>query len=308
MQYSIIPTGMSLLLWMVSTVCAMPLELKPDFDILGQLNQSSLDLPPEFKVDIHPDPTVPIDSEEIYRTGLGVMYAMSELPLDHAWRDRGWASPRGSAGIHLQYKEFSSKDPSHMYNQFAIWGLNHLLLTVTLSPTGYCQTIAIIKWKDVVVGSIYIAKREAVVKLSWDTSNNQNENSTQDIQQGPRSRLTADEDVRVLIDYSGGPPIERKLVYLTAIKAMGEAAEKSLNRPVQEMFTKGFRGITWKLLGGMGAFEGIFKPAHSRIAVMKTVAGMIQDQRFETTHVWIKVDGKNTAAGGLSRGELVSTS
>ncbi|KAI4178529.1 MAG: hypothetical protein L6R41_008350 [Letrouitia leprolyta] len=233
---------------------------------------------------------------------------MSDLPLGHAWLDRGWGSPIGSSGIYIQHMEFVGKDPSHMYNQFAIWGLNHLLLTVTLSPTGYCQTIAIIKWKDKVVGSIYIAKRASIVKLPWDTSNSMNESSRPIIQPDPESPLPANEDVRILVDYSGSVPIERKLVYLTVIKAMGEAAERSLYRPVQELFTKGFRGVNWKLVGGTGAFEGTFRPAHSRIALMKMTAAMIEDQRFQTVDVWIKVDGKNTAAGGLSKGALLATS
>lgn len=203
--------------------------------------------------------------------------------------------------------DFGGKEPSHMYTQFAIWGLNHLMLSITFS-TGYCQTIAILKWKGGVVGSIYIAKRESRIELPWDTSHNRNDNSRQLIPPDPRSRLTADEDVEVIIDYAGTVPIEKKLVYLTGIKAMGEAAEKSLRRPVQEMLTKGFRGVNWKLIGGSGAFEGIFRPAHSRFAVMKTMAAMIRDQRFQTTHVWIKVDGKNTAAGGLSQGDLLAAS
>ncbi|KAL9000374.1 MAG: hypothetical protein Q9188_005683 [Gyalolechia gomerana] len=285
----------------------MPLESKPDLQLTNQLNETNLNLPPEFKVDIHPDPTVPIDSEDIYRTGLGVMYDITSFPLDHAWLDRAWADPTGTSGMHFQHMDFGGKEPSHMYNQFAIWGLNHLMLSMTFS-TGYCQTIAILKWKGEVIGSIYIAKRESRIELPWDTSHNRNDNARQIIPPDPRSRLTADEDIEVIIDYAGTVPIDKKLVYLTGIKAMGEAAEKSLHRPVHEMLTKGFGGINWKLIGGSGAFEGIFRPAHSRFAVMKTMAAMIRDQRFQTTHVWIKVDGKNTAAGGLSHGDLLAAS
>ncbi|KAL9028954.1 MAG: hypothetical protein Q9196_002743, partial [Gyalolechia fulgens] len=260
-----------------------------------------------FKVDIHHDPSEPIDSEEIYQTGLGVMYDITAFPLDHPWLDRTWAPPSRTSGLQLLHTDFGGKDPSHMYNQFAIWGLNHLMLSITLS-TGYCQTIAILRWNDIVVGSLAIAKTEALLESPSETSNNRNESTRRIIQPDPRSRVAADGNIEVLIDYGPTAPIEKKFVYLTGIKAMGEAAEKSLQRPVQEMRTKSIGGINWTLIGGSGAFEGTFRAAHSRFAVMKTMAAMIRDQRYQTTYVWIKVDGKNTAAGGLSRGELGAVS
>ncbi|KAL8936265.1 MAG: hypothetical protein Q9216_005027 [Gyalolechia sp. 2 TL-2023] len=299
----------------------MPLEQsrRPDLQMINQVIGNNLNYPPEFKVDIHPDPSVPLDSEEIYRTALGVMYDISAFPLDYAWLDRTWASSRGGPSIHLAHRDFGGKDPSQMYNQFTIWGLNHLMLSITLT-TGYCRTVAVLTWQGVEVGSIYIAKSESsslFVELPWDgdTGDIRNESSREIVRRDPpppppppSANLTADEDVEVLIDYVETRPIDRKLVYLTGLKAMGEAAEKSLYRPVQELLTKGFRGVNWKLVGGSGAFEGVFRPAHSRLAVMKVMAAMIRDQAFQTTHVWIKVDGKNTAAGGLSAGELLAAS
>ncbi|KAL8717664.1 MAG: hypothetical protein Q9225_005118 [Loekoesia sp. 1 TL-2023] len=296
--------AMSSLLWLLRTTHALPLE-SPDLRSLSQLNASNFNvIPPEFKVDILPDSTTTLDSEEIYRAGTNMMYHISGYPLDHAWLDEAWASPEESLAIYLQHTDFGGKDPSHLYTQFIIWGLNHLMLSMTLS-TGYRQTIAILKWNGVPVGTIHVAKPASLPSLPSDTRNQTNDTLNQLVQQNQGPHLGADDDnVEVIIDYSGITPIQKRVVYLTSIKAMGEAAEIGLSRSVENLLTTGIQRLTWRLVGGTGAFRGTLRPAHSRIAIMQTLSAMIRDRRFQKIHVWIKVNGLNTAAGGFSQGDL----
>ena len=61
----------------------------------------------------------------------------------------------------------------------------------------------------------------------------------------------------------------------------------------------------WKLGGGTQPFSGVMKPAYSRVAVVKTLAAMIEDKRFQEIDIWLKVDGLNTGIGGFGRGRLL---
>lgn len=226
------------------------------------------------------------------------MYDVTGFSLAHPWLARGWSSTVGTSDIHLEHKDFGGKDPSHLYTQYVIWGLNHLMLSMYLSGQ-YCQSIAVLKWRGAQVGAIYVAKRAAL-------GLNQNIQNQTDILQTDRlperGSVGDDEDVEVSIMYQGSTPIDRQLIYLTATKAMGEAAEIGLNRPVQSLFTQGIRQVSWKLVSGTKAFTGVLKPSHSRIAVIKTLAVMLEDHKFQKTMVWVKVDGRNTAVGGFTQG------
>ena len=112
-----------------------------------------------------------------------------------------------------------------------------------------------------------------------------------------------DEAIEVSLRYRESIIIDRQLIYLTGMKAMSDAAEIGLERPVAGIFTQGLRKVHWKLgSGGSQAFTGVFKPAYSRIAVIKTLAAMIEDRRYEAVDVWVKVDGRSTGVGGFNLG------
>ena len=141
------------------------------------------------------------------------------------------------------------------------------------------------------------------------TRNPQNSTSTDALQRARQqlrgsANLSLDEEnVEVSVRYREAIPIDRSLVYLTGIKAMSDAAEIGLERPVPGGFTLGLRTVHWKLgNGGTSAFTGVFKPGYSRIAVIKTLAAMIEDRKFQAIDVWVKVDGRSTGIGGFGRG------
>ncbi|KAL8925663.1 MAG: hypothetical protein Q9208_003346 [Pyrenodesmia sp. 3 TL-2023] len=260
-------------------------------------------IPPEFKVEITIDTAVPLAPEEIYRTAIHMMYDVTSFPLPHTWLSRDWVSGRGgrgTSGIHLENRDFGAKDPSRLTTQHVIWGLNHLMLSMTLSER-YCQTIAVLKWEGDAIGVIYVGRRTEPVTGS------EAERGKRDILQlaqgGARGSIGDEgDDVEVTINYIESPPIDRRIIFLLAIKAMGHAAETGLDRPVTKLTTTSLQRVTWKLVSGTVAFTGIFRPGQSRLAVVKTVAKMIEDDKFEKTIVWIKVNGRSTAAGGFFPG------
>ena len=167
--------------------------------------------------------------------------------------------------------------------------------------------IAILRWQDTALGIIYFAKSESVAL----TPNSQTLNSTNALQLARQQlrRSTSSsvdvEDVEVSVRYRGNTAIDRQLIYLTGLKAMSDAAELGLERPIPGVFTQGLRQVHWKLGGGTQAFAGVMKPAYSRVAVVKTLAAMIEDKRFQEIDVWLKVDGLNTGIGGFGRGRLL---
>lgn len=252
-------------------------------------------------MDITVDDSVPLEPEEIYRIAVDMMYEVSEFPLTHAWFDRDWSSPDGNMGIFVEHKAFSKKDPSELYTRFVMWGLYHLVLSITLSKR-YCQTIAILKWLGVPVGAIYVAKKESL-KHELNTDE-QNGGSIQLAQQQDEVSLINSEDVDVVVNWVGEVPIPRGLIYLTTIKAIGEAAERGLDQPVPTLLTTSIQRVSWHLHSGV-SFPGILRPRHSRHAALQTLARMQQDNRFQRVQVWMSVDGVNTAAGGFSQGAMM---
>ncbi|KAL8933625.1 MAG: hypothetical protein Q9216_006283 [Gyalolechia sp. 2 TL-2023] len=168
---------------------------------------------------------------------------------------------------------------------------------MTLSER-YRQTTAVLKWEGAVIGTIQVARRLKPGIDSVPASRTTLLQLAQDAQ-GP---VGAEDDVEVTFHYAESPPFDRRIVFLTAMKAMGEAAERGLDQPVISMITHGLQRVSWKLAGGTAAFRGVFRPGHSRIAVVKIVAKMIEDRTFQKTIVWVKVNGENTAAGGFLQG------
>lgn len=260
-------------------------------------------MPSEFKVDVTPDINIPIPSEQIYRLAIHMIYDVTATPLPYAWHSRGWASGLGDSGIQIIETDFGPKQPSHLTTQDLIWGLNHLMLSIYLSGR-YCQTTASLKLRGVEVGVIHVAKITALDARKQRFTNRGDPLNTT-MHGNPIVDNDDDEDVEVSVNYRETTSlIAPELIYLTAIKALGEAAELGLDVPAQRLLTQSLQRTWWKLLSGAQVFTGILRPRHSRIAVVKTLAVMIEERRFQGILVWVKVNGDNTAAGGFGQGEV----
>ncbi|KAL8730434.1 MAG: hypothetical protein Q9166_004072 [cf. Caloplaca sp. 2 TL-2023] len=242
----------------------------------SQSNLSASNVPTAFKVELTPDTTIPIDAEEIFRPALKMMYKVTGLPLMQPWFDESWPSPLGPSGIHIKHNTFG-KDPSHLYSQYLIWGMNHMLLSMQLTNR-YCQTTAVLKWEGNPVGSIHVSKIPPAV-LTWNAPNTSD--SVQSSLGGPKPLSTRKLDITLAY---GARPIAKNLLYLTAIKAMGEAAEVGLTKMVGRLYTLGLQQTAWKLIGQQREIEAGF----SREAALTALGRMIYDNRFTEVYVWVK--------------------
>ncbi|KAL8790196.1 MAG: hypothetical protein Q9213_000727 [Squamulea squamosa] len=254
---------------------------------------TAVGVPDTFKVELDSDPSKPINSKEIYQAAADMMYQVTEHPLMHPWLDRDWKSPLGQSGIYIRHNSFG-KDPSRLYTQFIIWGLNHVLLSMTLLDS-YCQTTAVLKYQGNPVGAIYVVQRPPVGKF-WSP---QRQSAPAAFQQKDSKSLTFTHvDIRVTY---GEKPIAQSIIYLTAIKAMGEACEKGLSAVVRGMFTTSIQQVTWKLFA-LSQRDPTIEAGYSRVAVVKTLAKMVFDDHFSDVFVWAKVDGRAAAIGGFTQG------
>ncbi|KAL8894516.1 MAG: hypothetical protein Q9192_004252 [Flavoplaca navasiana] len=258
----------------------------------GQADVAGLNVSSAFGIVLLPEVHIPIDSEEVYRTAAGMMVQVTDRPLMEAWRDRDWKSPVGNSGIYIRHNKYG-RDPSRLYTQYIIWGLNYLLLSMTLTGR-YCQITAMLSYRGLPVGTIHIATQSPVGEFR----------SAQEPRASVASDLgsVASDDFEIRVSY-GPRPLPKNVVYLTAIQAMGEACEKGLSAAVPGMFTVGLQLVTWKLLP-MPQHERVIKAGYSRMAVIKTLARMALDQQFLEAFVWVKVDGHDAGIGGFTQAGL----
>ncbi|KAL8930014.1 MAG: hypothetical protein Q9172_000246 [Xanthocarpia lactea] len=259
----------------------------------GQANITALQIPAAFKVELVSDPSVPIDSEEIYQTAADMMYQVTDHPLMQQWLGKDWKSPLGDSGIYIRPNSYG-KDPSRLYTQYIIWGLNHILLSMTLLDR-YCQTTAVLKYQGNPVGAIHVARTPPVGE-SW--SPQQHSALAMFKKETPGSLTFTDVDIKIAF---GATPVAKKLIYLTTIKAMGEACEKGLRAVVPRMLTTGIQQVTWKLMA-MSRDQPTIEAGYSRIAVIKTLAKMVVDDHFSEVFVWAKVNGRAAGIGGFTQG------
>lgn len=224
-----------------------------------------------------------------------MMYDVTGLPLAQPWFPRGWVSSTGNTGFKVENQDFGGKTPSHLLTKHVIWGLHHVMTSLTVSQR-YCQTTAILKWRGVQIGAIYIVRRTQRGLDSDHGSSNDILQLAQDVNTG----VSSDERIVVTIGFvDASPPIERRIIYLTTVKALGDAAEKGLDLPILSLITQGLQRVSWKIAGGSAMTPGVLRPRHSRFAIVKTVARMIEDQRFQKAIVLITVDGLTAGAGGF---------
>ncbi|KAI4126767.1 MAG: hypothetical protein LQ338_003585 [Usnochroma carphineum] len=232
------------------------------------------------------------DAILIFRPALQMMYKISGFPLMHPWLDEAWPSPGADSGIYIQHPTFG-KDPSHLYTQYLIWGINYLLLSMQIMNR-YCQTTALLKWQGARVGSIHVSRRPPAGS-TWARPN-----ATDVFQpdQGPLAALTWDR-LEVRLAY-GTRPIAKNLLYLTCVKAMGDAAEKGLTTLLPALFTNGLQETTWKLLGLGG---DTIQAGYSRDAAVKCMARIMHDEKFVEIFASVFVDGIEVAIGAYTQGD-----
>ncbi|KAL8870250.1 MAG: hypothetical protein Q9174_003667 [Haloplaca sp. 1 TL-2023] len=269
-----------------------------------QLAQNTRDVnapPPAFKVQIYPTADNPLDSEQIYRTAVDMMYSITAHRLSETWLDREWESPDHTVSMFVRHHGYG-KDPSRLSTQHLIWALNHSLLYMQLQNL-FCKTTAVVSWLGTTIGTIDIwpsGPPGLETPGTNTTAPNVNTPLTAQADTTSNNNTTALDftTFEVTIAY-GDTPIPKPLLYLTAIKAMGQACERGITANVAEMTTQGIQGVTWKLLPSSGRTS--MQAGWSREAVVRTLASAITDQRFAETFVWVFVDEVPVGIGGFTK-------
>ncbi|KAL8649342.1 MAG: hypothetical protein Q9226_005614 [Calogaya cf. arnoldii] len=279
---------------------SIPANPSSDATILSQAESNNLNagVPSAFKVDVLTNPDIPVDPEKTWRTAIEMMFQVTDFAATETWLDRFFPSPIGNAGIYLIHNSFG-KDPSRLTTQHIIWGLNHLMLSMLLSKK-YCQTVATLKWEGVAVGALHVAP-ERQLALERDVETNRTAPTGLDRREEGLSHFF-DRDVSIRGVVYSTKPVEEYLIYLTAIKAMGDAAEAGLDTPVPKMLTIGIQRVSWKLKHAVESRVWQLKAGHSRIAVYRTLAKMVHDQSFMEIYVIMDLAGDDVAIGGFNQG------
>lgn len=267
---------------------------------LIQADTTSLNagVPSAFKVDVTSNSNTPIDPEEVWRTAIEMMFQVTDFAMGDTWLDKFFPSPIGNSGIYLIHNSFG-KDPSRLTSQHIIWGMNHLMLSMLLSKK-YCETVATVKWGGVPIGALHVAPVRQLELVPHVETNRTAPMALDHTKEGLSHFFDRDVSIRGVV-YST-KPVEEHLIYLTAIRAMGDAAEKGLDTPVPKMLTMGIQRVSWKLKHAVESRVGELKAGYSRIAVFRTLAKMVHDKRFMEIYVIMDLAGDDVAIGGFNQG------
>ncbi|KAL9011492.1 MAG: hypothetical protein Q9173_003673 [Seirophora scorigena] len=299
MRFSCLASGVYLTTLFINAF-AFPQNPSSDTLILSQAESSSLNagVPSAFKVDVTSNPDTPIDPEEIWRTAIEMMFQVTDFAMTVTWLEELFPSPVGNSGIYLSHNSFG-KDPSRLTSQHIIWGLNHLMLSMLLSKK-YCETVATLKWEGVPIGALHVTPVPQL-ELDGRVETNQTASTALDhTKQGLSHFFDRDVSIRGVV-YST-KHVEKHLIYLTAIRAMGDAAEKGLDTPVPKMLTMGIQRVSWKLKPAVESTTWQLKAGYSRIAIFRTLAKMVHDKRFTEIYVIMDLAGDDVAIGGFNQG------
>lgn len=158
--------------------------------------------------------------------------------------------------------------------------------------------MAILKYDGEEIGSIEAVPRSMPLPVHDPAAN------TTKSQQLPRNassrNLTHPFDRLVTIKSEfGKKPIDKHLIYLTGIKAMGDAAEMGLDHICPGIVTAGLRQTKWSLIREPGMGSPVFKAGYSRVAVYDALRRVVREQRFDELFVIMSFAGDVAAVGGL---------
>ena len=223
-----------------------------------------------------------------------MMFQVSDFPTTHSWPNRDFLSPIGPSRIMLRHNAVG-KEHSLLSTHTIIWGLNHLMLSMTLTNK-FCQTLAIVKWDGEEIGSLEVVPRRTPSSIDVPA----NATDVQQLSEGGSLSLGHFFDRLVTIQTEWGKkPVDKHLLYLTGLRAMGDAAEMGLNYECQGIVSTGVRQMKWSLVREPGSHVPIFKAGYSRAAVYDALQRIIRAQRFDEFFVILSFAGEITAVGGF---------
>ncbi|KAL8782624.1 MAG: hypothetical protein Q9213_005211 [Squamulea squamosa] len=283
---------------------ALSLETTLNPDLASQVDVTILNVPAEFRVEVTSYTNSPIAPGALWNAAIELMFRVTDFPLTQTWLSRAFPWTGGITRFQLKHNSFG-KDPSHLTTQHIIWGLNHLMLSMVLSGK-YCQTVAILRWEGQALGAIQVVLRQAEMEGSNPPAISENgtvSSAFGDVSLNPGVSHFFDRDVSIQVVY-GGKPIDKYLIHLTALRAMGDAALQGLDTEAAAAQSTGIQEVKWKLLRvkAVGSDTPMLRAGHSRIAVLRTLAQMAKDERWVDIRVAVNIEGNRCAIGGFNQG------
>ena len=105
---------------------------------------------------------------------------------------------------------------------------------------------------------------------------------------------TDDEEFSMSMTY-GNIPHPSDEMFLTAIKAMAQAAEEGLDTTTNGIRVNGIWSCKWELARGSSL---VLRNRHSREALHRAMVKIVENWLFRNVYVILKLDGRMLAVGG----------
>ena len=287
---------------------ANALALEPPTSLSGQSN-TTLDAPAAFKVSISSDSAHPIDSTAFYMNGIELFYRLSAYNLAQTWGSLTVAMERYDLEI-----RFETPSPSKlsMTSQHIIWGLSYVAFSMAVTGK-YEALTATLKWDGQLIGSMLVNKTGQAVQgggLQLVQSGGLQNGTTSNVSTLLPSAtwLEADkEDVEISYVYSIHP-IEKNDIFLTTLRALGDAIEHGVDSVCASQLTYGIRKCVWVLNSERGPDGGyVLRYRHAILAIRKVINQMVSDDRFTGILVTVSLNTIAAANGGFQRLRTISS-
>ncbi|KAM0796838.1 hypothetical protein BDR22DRAFT_498320 [Usnea florida] len=282
--------------------CANALGLNVSTSLDGQLN-TTLNVPAAFKVSISSDSAHPIDATAFYMNGIELFYRLSAYNRATTW---GRTSvDLESYGLKISLESPSPSDPT-LSSQYIIWGLSYVAFSMAVTGK-YEALTATLKWDGRLVGSMRVNNTAQSIQGGGlqlvQSGGLQNGTSANDSALLPSATgIEADkEDVDISWVYSSHM-IDRNDVFLTTLRAVGDAIERGVDDICVSQLTYGIRKCVWVLNSERGP-DGVYllRYRHAILAIRKVINQMVKDDRFSGILINVALNTISAGNGGFQR-------
>lgn len=263
----------------------------------SQTNTSSLGVPSAFKVEPSWEADHPIDSTAFYMNGIELLYRLSDDPLSKRWDVVGinWEN----YGLEIVFRASAPPEElSAMTTQHIVWGISYIAFYMTLTGR-YTALTAVLKWEGEAVGNLQIQK--AAPTLQEGTSVNGTDVSNNLLLTNTTELRTGKEYIEITVYFSTSS-IDENDIFLTALRALGDAMEAGIDTFTPAQFTIGIRNVVWFLGSEMSRdSKYLLKYRHSIEAIRQTISQMVSMNKFRGVIVIVHVNAMEVAQGGLEQ-------
>ena len=271
---------------------------------------TTLNIPAAFKVDILSDSAHPINSTTFYLTGIELFQRLAPYDPSHIW----YMMAMGLTGYGLEIRfQSSSSSPSEstMTSQHVIWGLLYVALSMAETER-YNALTATLKWEGQPIGSMWVNVPARPIQGGglqlMQSGNLQNVTMSNVSTLLPSATRLEDgrDDVHIIFRY-GADMFDKNAVFLTAMRALGDSIEHGLDNNCCNQRIYGIRNCLWVLESQLGPRRNcLLSYRHAFSVINMVIDRMVGDDRFSAILVAVVLDTKEIAHGQL-RGVIISS-